>query len=83
MEELLQTLYQFQADALEKKIDFDIDLQYSKDKKKPFVDVKLLYTRDGSITEARTLSTRFYSGGNSSIKKKCLDSIDYFIKTTI
>lgn len=82
MEKTLQTLYRFQTKALEKKIDFDIDLQYSREKK-PFVDVKLMFNRDGSIAEARTLNTRFYAGSDSTQTKKRLDSIDYFIKTTI
>ena len=82
MEETLQSLYTLQGMALDKKIDFDLDLHYS-GQKDPVLDVRMSFTSTGTIAEARSLYTSFSNSMTSTLKKQRLDRIDHFIKTTV
>ena len=82
MDKILQTLSKYQIEALNKGIEFFIDLGYSP--KSPRIDIKLEYTSNTDETnQCYIFDTSFSNNISQEKTKERLDNIKYFIDNIV
>ena len=82
MKKTLQTLSEYQIKALEKGIEFRIDLGYNS-KGSATANVEMHFTSTGDISKCYVFNTSFSENNTLEKKKEKLDNIKYFIDTIV
>lgn len=82
MTEMLKVLSSYQAQALDKYIDFELDLHFN-DKKVPYADVKLYCSvAAGDNVETHMFTTTFSEDYCTSKNNGRMKKVEDFIQTT-
>lgn len=78
MKEILSKLSTYQEDALEKGIDFDLDLYFNSEHI-PAAKVKMNYSISGDITKCYVFDTTFSDSSDHKNIQKKFSNIEHFI----
>lgn len=80
MEEILYDLHKLQTEALDKGINFDIELTHN-DQKKPVVTAKMQYSSTGPFSQGFVATTTFTESMKESVKATRMERLHYYIST--
>lgn len=82
MKKILETLSDYQIKALDKKIEFRIDLGYNA-KQSATIGVQLNYVSTGEIQQSYIFNTTFSETLNPTKTQERLENIKYFIDNIV